>query len=38
VETLHGIATVKALGLEANRRARFEELTATALNRARDLQ
>ncbi|MDO9708001.1 peptidase domain-containing ABC transporter [Paracraurococcus lichenis] len=38
VETLHGIATVKALGLEANRQARWEAATATALDRARDLQ
>jgi subfamily B ATP-binding cassette protein HlyB/CyaB len=38
VETLHGIATVKALGLEANRRDRLEALTAEALERGRQVQ
>lgn len=38
VETLQGIATVKALGLEANRRERWEKSSAEALDRARDVQ
>jgi subfamily B ATP-binding cassette protein HlyB/CyaB len=38
VETLQGIATVKALGLERNRQALWERSTAEALDRARDLQ
>ncbi len=38
VETLQGIATVKALGLERNRQLLWERGTAEALDRARDLQ
>jgi ATP-binding cassette subfamily B protein len=38
VETLQGIATVKALGLERNRQALWERSTAEALERGRELQ